>query len=255
VSKSSKASGLEVAHPDRFHVEHQAQPQANFSQRMFRYFARLYEKHGLPVYPVALFSYESPQRLEPASHRVEFPAWVVLEFNYRVIQLNQLHWRDFVRKPNPVAAALMARMQIRPEERKRVKFECLRLLMTLRLDRARMQLIAGFVDNYLRLSREEERWVKEEMLSLDPAERKDVMEITTSWEEAGRQEGLQQGRQEGELSLLLRLLTRRVGALPLEQEERVRRLSLPQLEALGEALLDFKGAEDFTTWLDAHGGK
>ena len=34
----------------------------------------------------------------------------------------------------------------------RVKLECLRLLATLRLDPARMQLISGFVDTYLRLS-------------------------------------------------------------------------------------------------------
>src|SRR4026208_1820459 len=35
------------------HVENQAHPQAEFARRMFRYFARLYEKHDLPVYPVA----------------------------------------------------------------------------------------------------------------------------------------------------------------------------------------------------------
>ena len=38
------------------HVEHQSTAQAEFGQRMFRYFARLYEKHALPVYPVVIFS-------------------------------------------------------------------------------------------------------------------------------------------------------------------------------------------------------
>lgn len=33
------------------HVENQAKVQSEFSQRMFRYFARLYEKFALPVYP------------------------------------------------------------------------------------------------------------------------------------------------------------------------------------------------------------
>jgi hypothetical protein len=38
------------------------------------------------------------------------------------------------------------------EDRPRVKLECLRLLATLRLNPARMRLISGFVDTYLRLN-------------------------------------------------------------------------------------------------------
>lgn len=44
------------------HVENQAKAQTDFGKRMFRYFARLYEKFALPVYPIALFSYDAPQR-------------------------------------------------------------------------------------------------------------------------------------------------------------------------------------------------
>ncbi|MHC5761502.1 hypothetical protein [Nostoc sp.] len=42
-------------------------------------------------------------------------------------------------------------MNIPTEERPFVKAECLRLLATLKLGPARMQLISGFVDTYLRL--------------------------------------------------------------------------------------------------------
>jgi len=42
------------------HVENQATRQPEFGQRMFRYFARLHEKYGLPVYPVALLSHDKP---------------------------------------------------------------------------------------------------------------------------------------------------------------------------------------------------
>jgi hypothetical protein len=97
------------------HVEHQAEAEAEFSRRMFRYFTRLYEKYALPVYPIALFSYEAPYREEPNAHRVAFPDLSVLEFSYRVIQLNRLNWRDFMRRQNPVASALMAKMGVAPE--------------------------------------------------------------------------------------------------------------------------------------------
>jgi hypothetical protein len=137
------------------HVENQATAQAGFGQRMFRYFARLYEKYGYPVYPVVVFSYAQPKTPAPKAFTLEFPDLTVLTFNYRVIQLNQLHWRDFLQQPNPVAAALMAKMQIDPVDRPRVKAECLRLLVTLKLDLARMQLISGFVDTYLTLTVDE----------------------------------------------------------------------------------------------------
>src|SRR5271157_1719812 len=44
------------------HVENQANAQEEFAGRMFRYFSRLHEKHGLPVFPVALLSYDKPAR-------------------------------------------------------------------------------------------------------------------------------------------------------------------------------------------------
>ncbi|GAA6619142.1 hypothetical protein NUACC26_049540 [Scytonema sp. NUACC26] len=55
-------------------------------------------------------------------------------------------------------------------------------------------------------------------------------------------------KQEGEKSLILRLLTRRVGELPTDVLGRIETLSLEQLENLGEALLDFQGMADLDTW-------
>ena len=57
------------------HLEHQARSEAEFNKRMFRYFARLHEKHALPVYPVVIFSHDAPRRPEPDCYRVEFPGW------------------------------------------------------------------------------------------------------------------------------------------------------------------------------------
>ncbi|WP_416672703.1 DUF4351 domain-containing protein [Egbenema bharatensis] len=66
----------------------------------------------------------------------------------------------------------------------------------------------------------------------------------------GREEGREEGRQEGEVAIILRLLNRRVGAIPAEVQEQIQRLAIPQLEALGEALLDFATAEDLLHWLE-----
>lgn len=102
------------------HLEHQAYYQEAFDLRMYRYFARLYEKYALPVYPIALFSYDSPKKAETNFHQVAFPNKVVLQFNYDVIQLNRLNWREYLQQQNPVASALMAKMNIAPKDRPRV---------------------------------------------------------------------------------------------------------------------------------------
>ncbi|MFB2938507.1 Rpn family recombination-promoting nuclease/putative transposase [Aerosakkonemataceae cyanobacterium BLCC-F154] len=234
------------------HTEHQSEARGDFSKRMFRYFARLYEKHALPVYPIALFSYDVPQRPEPTFHRVDFPDFRVLEFNYRVIQLNRLNWRDFLRYQNPVASALMAKMKIAPKDRRRVKFECLCLMATLRLDKARMKLISGFIDTYLRLTAEEERLLQAEISTIEPSAREVVMEIVTSWELQGIEQGLEQGRQLEALSFVLRLLNRRLGSVAPDLEEKIRSLSVEKLEELGEALLDFSNVADLVDWLENH---
>ncbi len=62
-------------------------------------------------------------------------------------------------------------------------------------------------------------------------------------------EGEQRDRFEGERSLILRQLARRVDTLPANTEAQVRALALPQLEALGEALLDFAQLDDLIDWL------
>lgn len=53
-----------------------------------------------------------------------------------------------------------------------------------------------------------------------------------------------------ERSLILRLLTRRVGELPQEVRSSVENLSLEKLENLSEALLDFGSIADLQLWLE-----
>ncbi|BAY08525.1 DUF4351 domain-containing protein [Calothrix sp. NIES-2098] len=72
------------------------------------------------------------------------------------------------------------------------------------------------------------------------------MEIVTSWQLPGRQEGKQE--------LIMRLLNRKVGTLTPKLEEQIRQLPTTQLEDLAEALLDFTNAEDLVAWLNGVAG-
>jgi predicted transposase YdaD len=69
------------------------------------------------------------------------------------------------------------------------------------------------------------------------------------------QEILQEGRQEGlqhERSLILKQLNHKLGTISPDLRSQVESLSVLELEALGEALLDFSAIADLTTWLQAH---
>lgn len=245
------------------HIENQAWYQKEFGKRMFRYFARLSEKHNLPVYPIAVLSFDYPLTSQPQSYEVKFPDKLVLQFNYRVIQINSLNWRNFLQNPNPVATALMARMRIKKSERRQVKLQCLRLLVSLRLDPARMKLISGFIDTYLRLNPREEKLLKADIAEqLEPEEQEGIMQIVTSWMEEGLQIGRQEGRLEGRLegqmegkkeeglAIILRQLNRRIGGITPTLQAQLHQLSVLQLENLADALLDFSTPNDLVNWLE-----
>jgi|SRR5579872_3735564 len=226
------------------HVENQASAQSNFPRRMFNYFARLDEKYALPVYPVALFTYDAPERPEPTQYRVAFPGKRVLQFEYTAIQLNRLPWRRFVKQHNPVATALMVKMKMASRDRPKVKMECLRLLATLRLDPARSKLIGGFIESYLKLTDEENRRYERAFAKLAPEEKEATMELMTSWERKGMHEGKEE--------LLLRMLEHRFGELSAVVEQQLDRLTPKQMDDLGVALFDFTTPADLENWLARH---
>ncbi len=253
------------------HTEAQAHAQNSFERRMFCYFSRLHERHNLPVYPIVLFSFDRPFTQQGSCYELKLPGLEVLRFQYKVIQLNRLNWRSYLKRDSPVSAALMAKMKFAQHERFRVKLECLRMIADLRLDRAKSRLIAGFVDSYLRLNESEESLFVAALEQLEEPRREGVMEIVTSWMEKGLKEGFERGREQGleqgqargmELGLLQgrhgeaaslvnSLLTRRFGELG-QVCAQITELSLEQLEQLAVALLDFSDVADLERWLKSH---
>lgn len=107
------------------------------------------------------------------------------------------------------------------------------------------------VYKFPKLSREEIRM----LLDLkDPDLRKSrfFQEVYAEGHDEGREEGREDGRR-SEAALVLRQLRRRLGLLTGATEERIAALSAVQLEALGEALLDFAQRSDLDVWLGRHG--
>ena len=211
------------------HLEPQSTSQTIFPQRLFFYFARLHQKHLKRIYPIAIFSYDKPKKVAKTSYTVGFLHLKVLEFNFAAIQLNQLDWRDYLDRSNPVAAALMAKMRIATKDRPKVKAECLRLLVTLKLDPAKSRLISKFVDTYLRLNVQEESTFQSEIDKMGMTQKEEIMQTMTSWEEKGMERGLEKGLERATQSIALNMLK---DNFSLEQISRLTGLTIAQLQQM-----------------------
>jgi hypothetical protein len=251
------------------HIEHQSYIEKDFGERMFLYFADLFKIYGIPILPIVIFSHDSPLTVQPSSFNISAGTKSVMQFDYQVVQLNQLNWQDFAQIQNPVASALMSKMQIGADERPMVKLISLQLLTSLGLNPAQVEQISVFIDTYLKLNTEEEEVFNSQIATIESEQKEQVMEIVTSWmekgiekgkelgielgKEIGREEGMELGmelgKQSGTATLVLRLLQRRLGNLSQSQQERIQALSAKRLEELGEALLDFNSITDLKTWL------
>ncbi len=69
--------------------------------------------------------------------------------------------------------------------------------------------------------------------------------------DTARQEGREEGRQEGQQALILRQLTRKLGAIPEPLQEQIFTLSPEGVTALGEFVVDVNTVADLEAWLRA----
>ncbi len=230
-----------------FHIEAQSYSESQIGRRMFYYLARLHQNYVKDIYPIVIFSFDQPYRAENDTFTIEFPNLKVLEFRFHAIQLNRLNWRDYIDRPNPVAAALMAKMKIAKSDRPKVKAECLRLLVTLKLDPAKTRLISKFVDTYLRLNTKEEKKFQSELDKIGVEQKEAIMQVTTSWEEKGISRGIEQERR----SIVSLQLEQKIGQLPTALSDRISILSPDKLSTLAIALLNFNSIDDLSNWLNA----
>ena len=88
--------------------------------------------------------------------------------------------------------------------------------------------------------------------TIDLEEQELIMQLSPLYLEkiqAAKHEGRQEGETIGEARMILRLLNRRLGSVSEQFSAQIQQLTTPQLEDLGEALLDFTSLADLETWL------
>ncbi|GAB1545144.1 hypothetical protein NUACC21_78200 [Scytonema sp. NUACC21] len=183
-----------------------------------------------------------------------------LNFEFGTVKLLdfQNRWTELVASDNPFATVVMAHLKMqetskKPLERKSWKFSPERRLYELGLNEREIRNLYRFIDWIMILPKELEAQFWQEFKEF---EQERAMSYITTGErigyERGKIEGKIEGTLEGEQKLIQRLLQRRLGELPAEVIARVQTLSVTQLEALAEALLDFTAIKDLLNWLSAN---
>lgn len=242
------------------HIEIQAKPEANFAERMLVYHLRIFDRfHTHPVSLAILCDGNAQWR--PDRYCFSHPDTEVL-FRFGMVKLLDYRdrWTELEQSQNPFAVVVMAHLKTQEtrrnlRSRKDWKWSLIRRLYEQGYDRQDLANLFRFIDWVMILPKELEREFWQDLQTYEEEQR---MPYITSVErigfERGVKEGIEQGIEQGSRQaakmIILRQLTRRVGELNNIVRSQINELSLVQLEALGEVLLDFSQVSDLVHWLE-----
>jgi len=194
---------------------------------MYQYHCQLFLRHHLDIIPIAVFSDDARWR-EPVPDHFEMTVAgeTIIRFHYRLIKLKHLDYREFLGSPNPLAYALMAKMDYTRRERVRLKVDFLRLILASDVDPARKSLLIDFVETYVSLD-PQERIEFEQIVNSD-TQYEEVKKMITVYEQQGLQKGLEQGIEKGKKEMLFLLMSKKFGPLSEAQQQTILRIDSTQ---------------------------
>ncbi|PSB15048.1 hypothetical protein C7B61_08035 [filamentous cyanobacterium CCP1] len=221
------------------HLEFQTRPDASIPFRLADYRLRVYRRYpNKQMRQVVLYLKPTESELV---HQTVFEI-SGMRHAFEVIRLWEVPAAELLQFPGLLPLAVLSRAEDKVQTLQQIaqQIDTLPEQETKSNVAAATSVLAGLV-----LEKAVIRQILREEIVKDSVIYQDILE-------QGLQQGLQQGAQAGEATLVLRLVKRRLGDPGQEVETRIRSLSVDQLEALGEALLDFTQPEELTTWLEDH---
>src|SRR5690625_3076441 len=159
----------------------------------------VYKEYQRPIIPIAIFNY--PGKWEENVFTIQALDTIYVQFQYHILHLKKIYWREYIKMDNPVVAALLSNMSYKEEERYQVKAEFMRMLAKLKLNNAKQRLIYGFFNSYLRLTKEEEEKYMKMVKGFDEAE--EIMKIKIPYFEELKQEIREESLKEVAMKMLL----------------------------------------------------
>ena len=214
------------------HLEFQTVPRAEIPFRMADYRLRVYRRYpNKDMRQVVIYLKET------SSDLVQENTFSIsgMRHEFEIIRLWEQPTTDFLQFPGLLPLAVLGRSNNRTQTLREVSSVIDRIGDKRQQTNiaAATSILAGLV-----LEKDIIRGILKE----------EIMQESVIYQDIKAQ-GEAQGIKKGEVSLILRQLKRRIGTITSEDESRITNLSVEQLEALGEALLDFSVADDLIAWL------
>lgn len=206
---------------------------------MLDYWVRLYRIHRLPITQIVVLLTQPPKFTEiPTTFTVESTRHA-----YRIVKMWEEDPNIFLHDEALLPLAPLAKTD-NPRQLLIQTAQQIDLIQSTQ----RRQEISTYTQilSGLRFERAEVYQLLREETMRDSVVYQDILQKGTR---EGIQQGIRQGIQQEARSLIQRQLTRKFGDIPEPMQSSIVQLTLTQLEALGEALLDFHAIADLETWL------
>jgi len=210
------------------HIEFQTQPDPTMALRMADYYVRVARRYPNKEM-VQVVIYLKPTSSKLVQQNVYQTDKMRHEFD--VIRLWEQPVSELIKYPGLLPLAALGKTDDREENLRQISLQIDKIE-----DRTAQSNIATTTSVLAGLVLNEQ--VIKSIL------RREIMQDSVIYQDIKRE-----GKKEGQEELILRQLKRRTGQISETEETKINGLSQEKLEALGDALLDFKTKDDLTAWL------
>lgn len=235
------------------HIEIQNQKEAEFSERVYIYSTRLFDKFRQAVSSFAVLG-DTDRHWRPQSFHQE-ALGSRHDFSFQIAKLVDYKERmeELAASDNPFAIVVQAHLAAQAtkgkasqQRRRQRKYSLTTMLYERGWSKQEVIDLYRFIDWVLTLPLELEQAFRDD---LETYERGKNMPYISAIERMGEARGKVEGKVEGKIELINLLLAHRVGAISAETAEEIKQLPIEQLDRLALDLMGFTSIIDLTNWL------
>jgi hypothetical protein len=230
------------------HIEIQNQKEEEFSERVYIYSTRLFDKFRRPVASFAVLGDTDPHWRPQSFHQAALGSQH--DFSFQITKLVDYKQRveELAASDNPFAVVVQAHLAAQAtkgktsqQRRRQRKYSLTTMLYERGWSDQEIIDIYRFIDWVLTLPLDLETAFRDDM---ETYERGKNMPYISAIERMGEAKG----KVEGKIELIDILLTHRVGAISAATAEEIKKLPIEQLDRLALDLLNFTSVTDLTNW-------